>query len=55
MTEPDRPGQVVLDDAITAAINAAIEEWDLTSYDVVGVLTIIAARFAHESIVHGDD
>lgn len=48
----DRPGQVVLDDAICEAIKHARTEWDLTPYEIVGVLTTIAARWAHTSIVH---
>lgn len=52
--EPDRPAQVVLDDAICDAITHAMREWNLTAYEVVGVLTIVAARYAHTSISHDD-
>lgn len=52
--EPDRPGQVMLDDAICEAIKHARREWSLTPYEIVGVLTTIAARWAHTSIQHED-
>ncbi len=53
---PLRDAQMMLDDAIDTTIERAFKEWDLTVYDVVGVLTVIAARYAHMSCVHeGDD
>ncbi len=47
---PTRPGQVVLDDAVCAAIGTAIKEWDLTTYEVIGVLTTIAHRMTYQLI-----
>lgn len=50
--EPMRPGQAVLDDRIEEAIATVSHEWDLTTYEVVGVLHVMAARYAHRSIQH---
>ena len=55
MTDSDRPSQEVLDDAIAAVITRAIREWDYSEYEVVGVLTVMAARYAHLSIVHEEE
>jgi len=54
-TDPDRPVQMLLDDAVCKAIEEMQAEWCLTAYDVVGVLTTIAARYAHDSILHPGD
>lgn len=54
-SNPDRPGQCLLDDAICAAILKTRSEWTITSYEVVGVLTMIAARYAHLSVAHVTD
>ncbi len=53
--DPDRPGQMLLDDLICDAIKQGAREWTLTDYDVVGVLTIIAARIAHKSVTHDEE
>ncbi len=50
----DRPGEALLDEAIEAAISKALKEWDLTVYEVVGVLTVMAARIAHKAIDHDE-
>lgn len=50
--EPDRPAQYQLEDALENTVEHCLKEWDLTSYDVVGVLTVMAARYAHQSIPH---
>ena len=51
----ERPSQEVLDDAIKDTINRLMKEWDYSAYDIAGVLTIMAARYAHLSIVHDDE
>lgn len=53
--EGERPGQFVLDEAIDAAIKKVRHEWGLTHYEIVGVLTIIAARYSHMCVSHDDD
>ncbi len=53
--DPDRPGQCLLDEAICAAILKTRQEWGLTHYEIVGVLTMIAARYAHLSVAHVTD
>ncbi len=50
----ERPGEALLDEAIEAAISKALKEWDLTVYEVVGVLHVMAARIAHRAIDHDD-
>ncbi len=50
--EPLRPGQEVLEEAVSNVIGKTMEAWDVTHAEVVGVLTIIAARYAHECIEH---
>jgi hypothetical protein len=50
--KPDRPGQVALDDAVCEAIRRALREWDVTYYDVVGVLHMVADRYSHVVIEH---
>lgn len=53
--DDDRPAHEILDDAVTTAIQRVVDEWRLNSYEVVGVLTVIAARFAHLGIDHEDE
>lgn len=53
--EPLRPGQEVLEEAVSDVIGDIMREWEVTHAEVVGVLTIIAARYAHECIEHSKD
>lgn len=53
--EPDRPAQVVLDDAICDAIKRAMHEWQVTQYDVCGVLSVILARYTHIHMDHSEE
>ena len=53
--EPLRPGQEVLEEAVSDVIGKVMDSWDVTHAEVVGVLTIIAARYAHECIEHKRD
>jgi hypothetical protein len=46
---------MVLDDAISDTIKRMKQEWAFTSYEVVGVLHVIAARYAHMTIIHEGD
>jgi hypothetical protein len=55
MTEPDRPGLAQLEEAICNAVAQVQEEWDITVYEAVGVLTVLAARYAHSAIEHHED
>lgn len=54
MTTPDRPGLIQLEDAICAAVEQTQKEWDITIYEAVGVLTVLAARYAHMAIIHDE-
>lgn len=52
---PDKPGQVVLDEALVAVIKRISAEWDLSPYEIVGILHTVAARVAHSSCKHAED
>lgn len=53
--EPDRPGLDALQTAIEDAISKHQQEWDVTIIEAVGVLHILAARYAHKAIDHEED
>ncbi len=52
---PLHPSQSVLDDAIEDTIDRVVGEWNLSSFEVIGVLHMIAARIAHRSMEHDED
>ena len=51
MSEPIN-GTEVLDDAIMKALNQVTKEWDLSTYQAIGVLAVISARLAHKCVEH---
>jgi hypothetical protein len=54
MSEPIT-GTEVLDEAITKVINRVVKEWDLSTYQALGVLAVISARLAHRCVEHEED
>ncbi len=50
----DRPAQEQLMNALDDTIGRLAKEWDFTPCEIIGVLTILAARFAHQTL-HEDD
>lgn len=53
-SEPDRPGQARLHEMIEDTIGLATEEWDLTTYDAVGVLTVVIGNLVKQALDDGD-
>ncbi len=50
-----RPGLAALETAIEKAIARTQQDWDVSLYEAVGVLTVMATRYAHRAIQHDED